>query len=403
MSLGPHCRPTEPFPAAEYAGRLRRLLRALASRRIDAAIVVGEVNRAYLTGVEAGNGILVVDPRARPVLHTDFRYLEAARTQLGFAGVAMLRKPAERVGAASRRKEWRKAAYEGGVISAARLDAFRKALPGVTEWVNLDEILAGQRAVKSPREIAVLRAAVDANDEAFARILADVRPGLSEWEIRRLARRHLDDVSQGEAFDTIAAVGANSSRCHHHPGPAVLRHGMPLLLDMGAVVQGYRSDMTRTLFCGPPSARMRRIYRVVLRAQKAAIRAIRPGRICGQIDAVARGIIARAGYAKRFDHGLGHAVGLQVHERPAFARGQTAVLKPGMVLTVEPGIYIPGLGGVRIEDIVLVTRRGCEILTKTPKTLAILDQIRGLRHGSPGKREKSESVEMSSQPYDSAG
>ncbi len=372
MSLGPHCRPTEPFPAAEYAGRLRTLTRTLASRRIDAAIVVGEINRAYLTGFEASNGILVVDPRARPAFHTDFRYLEAARAQLGFAHVSKLRKPAERVGAAARRKAWRKVAYEGGVLSAARLDAFRKALPGVTEWVNLDEILAAQRAVKSPREIAVLRAAVDANDGAFARIVADVRPGMSEWEIRRLARRHLDDLSQGEAFDTIAAVGANSSRCHHHPGAAVLRPGMPLLLDMGAVVQGYHSDMTRTLFCGPPSARMRRIYQVVLRAQKAAIRAIRPGRTCGEIDAVARRIIARAGHAKRFDHGLGHAVGLQIHERPAFARGQAAILKSGMVLTVEPGIYIPGLGGVRIEDIILVTRRGCEVLTKTPKALKIL-------------------------------
>ncbi len=372
MSLGPHCRPTEPFPAAEYTGRLGRLARSIKSRRIDAAVVVGEINRAYLTGFEASNGILVVDPRARPVFHTDFRYLEAARTQLGFADVCKLRKPGERVASAARRKAWRKVAYEGGVLSAARLEAFKKALPDVKEWVNLDDILLDQRAVKSPREIAVLRAAVDANDEAFARIVADVRPGMTEWEMRRIARRHLDDLSQGEAFDAIIAVGANASRCHHHPGGDVLRAGMPLLIDMGALVQGYHSDMTRTVFAGPPSARMRKIYGIVLRAQKAAIRAIRPGRTCESIDAVARGIITRAGFGKRFDHGLGHGVGLQIHERPAFARKQVAKLKPGMVMTVEPGIYIPGFGGVRIEDIVLVTARGCEVLTKTPKALRVL-------------------------------
>jgi Xaa-Pro aminopeptidase len=372
MSMGPHCRPTEPFPAAEYVARLRRLSRALRSRRIDAAIVVGEINRAYLTGFQASNGILVVDPRARPVFQTDFRYLEAARDQLRFADVAKLRKPAERVASAARRTAWRKVAYEGSVLSAGRLDAFKKALPGVTEWVNLDEILLDQRAVKSPREIAVLRAAVAANDEVFARLLADVRPGMSEWEMRRLARRHFDDLSQGEAFDSIIAVGANSSRCHHHPGSAVLRPGMPLLIDLGARVHGYHSDMTRTVFLGAPSARMRKIYGIVLRAQKAAIRAIRPGRTCESIDAVARGVITRAGYGKRFDHGLGHGVGLQIHERPAFARKQSARLKAGMAMTVEPGIYIPGLGGVRIEDIVLVTPRGCEVLTKTPKALKIL-------------------------------
>jgi len=372
MSLGPHCRPTEPFPAAEYVARLRRLARALRSKRIDAAVVVGEINRAYLTGFEASNGILVVDPRARPVFHTDFRYLEAARAQLRFAGVEKLRRPAERVASAARRAAWRKVAYEGSVLSAGRLDAFKKALPGVAEWVNLDDILLDQRAVKSPREIAALRAAVAANDEAFARLVAEVRVGMTEWEMRRLVRRHFDDLAQGEAFDSIIAVGANSSRCHHHPGGAVLRPGTTLLIDMGALVQGYHADMTRTLFVGPPPARMRRIYGIVLRAQKAAIRAIRPGRACEAVDAVARGIITRAGFGKRFDHGLGHSVGLQIHERPAFARKQTARLKAGMVMTVEPGIYIPGLGGVRIEDIVLVTPRGFEVLTRTPKALRIL-------------------------------
>lgn len=373
VAPGPHCRPTEPFPEREYLARIRLFKRDLKAGGFDAALVTGETHRTYLSGFPASNGILIIEPGGRPIFHTDFRYLEAARAALPFADVRKMPATSGRLGPASRRGRWRAVGHEDNGLPGARLAAYRAMIPRVTDWKPVGGVLLDRRAVKRPLELTAIRAAVEANDEAYARTLAVLGEGMTEWEIRRAVRRHLDDLSQGEAFDTIAAVGANTSKCHHHPGLDRVAAGRPLLIDMGAVVQGYRSDMTRTVFIGPPSAILRRVYATVLRAQLAAIRAIRPGRSCADIDAVARRIIARAGYARYFGHGLGHGVGLDIHERPSLnAANKTTKLVPGMVVTVEPGVYLPRIGGVRIEDIVVVTKSGCDVLTKTPKRLMIL-------------------------------
>ncbi len=364
--------PTVPFAPAEYRLRLARLARQLRREKLEAMLVLSDANRFYLTGFTASNGVLLVTPAGRPRFYTDFRYLEAADSQLPFVRVEKIGKPADQLAPIARRGGWARVGYEGSLLPASRLQAFRDALPSVKEWVNADGTVSTLRMIKSRCEMRLVRAAVRAADAAFARFLPEVRPGMSEWELRRRLRRHIDDVAQGESFDCILAVGENASRCHHHPGARILGRSEQLLVDMGVIVQGYCSDMTRTVYFGRPPRRFRHIYEVVLEANRKAIRGIRPGRTGREIDAIARGHIERHGYGRYFDHGLGHGVGLAIHERPSFSKTEETVLRPGMVMTVEPGVYIPGYGGVRIEDMIVVTRAGCEVLTRTPKDLQCL-------------------------------
>ena len=191
---------------------------------------------------------------------------------------------------------------------------------------------------------------------------------MTEYDIRRELRYWGDRYGQAQPF-AIVCAGSNASRCHHIPGERILRKNQELLIDTGAMVQGYLSDITRTFFFGRPSNKLREIYDIVLKANMKAISRIQAGKTCHEIDTAARSLITRAGYSKYFGHGLGHGVGLQIHENPFFSQKNKMKLKAGMIVTVEPGIYLPGIGGVRIEDMVLVKRNGCEVLTKTPKEL----------------------------------
>jgi Xaa-Pro aminopeptidase len=370
----PHSRPTIPFPPAEYRARLERLRRRIAAQRFDAVLIEDAVNRLYFTGLDASNGVLCVCPdERRPLFLTDFRYLEEARGQIGFARTGVLKggRRYQPLAGPARRGRWRRVGYDGGG-SLAALEQMKKALPDVKEWASCQAAIDGLRAVKSPAEIGAIRAAVAAGDAVFAAALARIRPGMTEWAIRVLIRGLMDRFSQGEAFDTIVCAGANASRCHHHPSRQRLRAGQELLLDMGVRVDGYCSDLTRVVFFGPPSPKLREIYRLVLEANRRAIAGVRAGLTSHEADRLARRVIARAGYGRRFGHGLGHSLGLQIHESVALRPDGRQVLRPGMVLTIEPGIYLPGVGGVRIEDVVVIRRRGCEVLTAAPKRLQVL-------------------------------
>lgn len=363
-------RPTIPFPAAEYTARLARLRRRLAAEKFDAVLIEDEINRFYFTGFEASNGLLCVSADEGPVFLTDFRYREAARRALEFLRVGGLPqgKRYQALAGLARRHGWRRVGYDGAG-GPAQLEALKQPLPGVTEWASCQEVVHRLRMVKSPRELAAIRKAVRMSDEVFARTLPRIRPGMAEWEIRVLLRGEMDRVSQGEAFDTIVCVGANASRCHHHPSWQRLRRGQELLLDMGVKVDGYCSDMTRVIFFGPPSPKLREIYRVVLEANRRAIAGIRAGMTSHAADGLARCVIEKAGYGPRFGHSLGHGLGLQVHDPGSLRRECKDILPAGMVVTVEPGIYLPGAGGVRIEDVVVLRPNGCEVLTRTPKEL----------------------------------
>lgn len=362
--------PARDLPSAEFKGRVERLRAWQACQRLDALVIVSDINRYYFTGLETSNGLFLSAASEEPVFYTDFRYLAMAKSRLNFMPTRTLWRPSdERSVMESLGREWRRVGYEGS-MSAARFVALREALPQA-EWVDIGNELAAFRAVKSRAEQRLVRGAVAANDRLFAALLRQVKPGLTEWDIRTLVRREADLLGEGEAFDTIACVGRNAAECHHHPGPSVLKRGQSLLVDLGVKVNRYCSDMTRSVYFGAPSPFYREIHAIVLEANRRAIRAIRPGRPCDAIDAIARRHIEKAGYGDCFGHGLGHSLGLEIHESPSFSPSCKTELKPGMVLTVEPGIYLPGRIGIRIEDVILVTRTGCEVLSRTPRDLVV--------------------------------
>ena len=244
------------------------------------------------------------------------------------------------------------------------------ALPAGIELVPLEEVMFNQRKVKDDHEVDLIRKSIAVAEEAFNAVREEIEVGQSEAYLAGLM--HLELRSRGAdgvSFNPIVAAGANSSLPHYAPGETLVQQDQPLLFDWGATYGGYCSDMTRTFMLGQVSERMKKIYRTVLAAQEEAIRFIRPGVTTRQVDQVARDVIERAGFGKQFGHGLGHGIGRDIHEMPFMRRtGEGEELRPGMVITVEPGIYLPGEGGVRIEDDVLVTHSGREVLTTLDKS-----------------------------------
>ena len=251
------------------------------------------------------------------------------------------------------------------------LDRLAGGRGGGREWEDVTRISREQRAIKSARERKAMRAACAANDRMMVEVLRAARPGMTEWEIRNLVRRAADTYGQGESFDAIVCVGATAAEPHHHPGLGRLEEGQSLLLDIGLKLDYYCADLTRTCFFGKPGKLFREVHSVVLAANRKAAAKLRPGMTGEELDSIARDHIAKAGYGRYFTHSLGHGVGLEVHEAPTAAQRQTEKFKPGMVVTIEPGIYIPGKVGVRIEDVALVTADGCEILSAAPRDWAL--------------------------------
>jgi len=227
-----------------------------------------------------------------------------------------------------------------------------------------------QRAVKTPEEVSLIRKALAIQQEAFKRTCRFIKPGRSEVEVAAYLEYEMRKLgADGPSFNTIIAADANASLPHAIPGKKKIRKGGIVLIDWGAKYGGYCSDLTRVVGVGAMSRKMREVYQVVLDAQMAAIDAIAPGKKLADIDKVARDIITRAGYGKAFGHSLGHGIGLDIHEQPTLASRSVGELQPGHIVTVEPGIYLPGVGGVRIEDDVLVTPRGGQVLSSLPKSL----------------------------------
>ena len=358
----------ETNPCAE---RLDSLMRLAARRRLDALVVFGEANVRALTGVVCDNGCLLLDVAGgrRVVFHTDFRYvpmvhrvapwLRVREVRRGVSFMDLLRSDGirpERLG------------YES-TISAARYLALKKRFPKAA-LVDVSDDILSLRAVKSVEEITRIAAAAALNDEIWARARKDFKPGMTEKEIQRVIQAWMIALGDGEAFETIVCAGANAAECHHVPDGTVWRAGEPLLVDMGVKLNDVCSDMTR---CIPPKgkyalrAEYEKVYAIVLKANMAAIAAAKPGMTGCELDAVARKIIRKAGYGKAFGHSLGHGVGFEIHEAPAAAPRSDIVLKPGMTVTIEPGIYLPGKFGVRIEDLVLITETGCKVLSSSAK------------------------------------
>lgn len=354
--------------------RLIRLREALAAAELPALLVSAPANRRYLSGFTGSYGWLLVAPAAA-ILFTDGRYtLRAAREAPGFA-VRQVVNPGrpfpELLAEAAAELGLARVAFEAAHTTVAEHGALAKALGGAVELVPAEGLVEPLREQKDPAELATLRRAIAITDAAFTAVAERLTPETSErqaaWMLEMAMRvGGADELS----FPIIVAAGPNGAQPHATPGDEPLGSGRPVVIDMGAKLGGYHADLTRTIVLGEPDARFREIYALVLGAQRAALAGLRPGLQAHAADALARDVIAAAGYGEQFGHGLGHGVGLNIHEGPALRRsatGSSAPLRPGMVTSVEPGIYLEGWGGVRIEDLAHITEDGCEVLSQAPK------------------------------------
>lgn len=336
---------------------------------VDGVLVTALPNVRYLTGFTGSNAAAIV-ARDAGVLLTDGRYIEQSRHEVADLDRVISRNGAEpEIAAQARRLGLARLGVEATAITLARFRRLGEALDGV-ELVPLEDAVEAGRAAKDADELEALRNAQAVTDEAFEEILEVIEVGMSEQQLAAILEATLRrDGAQGLAFDPIVAFGECAAEPHHAPGHRLLEEGDVVKLDFGARWDGYHADMTRTIAFGSPAAELRKIHDVVREAHQAGIDAVRAGVRTGEIDAAARAVIADAGYGEGFTHGLGHGVGLEVHERPWLRRDGDEVLPAGAVVTVEPGVYVPGLGGVRVEDMVEVTDDGCRVLGTSTREL----------------------------------
>ena len=347
--------------------RLTKLRASLPEHEIDAILVSQPQNRRYLSGFSGSAGILVITAD-RAVMATDFRYYEqVGREAPDFELAKITTRVSDLLPEVLADLGVKRLGFESQHLTVEQFNIMSAAAEGV-EWLPLENTVEKIRAVKDPDEIDALRRSSALNDAAFAHLLEVIQPGMTEreaaWEIEAYMRSH---GASKVAFDLIVAAGPNGALPHARPGDGAIQPGAPIVVDIGCVLDDYCSDMTRTFCLGEPSSRYLEVWNVVLQAHEAAKAVIRAGATGVQADAAARDLIAEAGYGDYFGHGLGHGVGLAVHEGPRAGRLSEDTFEAGMSLTVEPGIYLPGEFGVRIEDLVIIGQDGIEILSNTPK------------------------------------
>jgi Xaa-Pro aminopeptidase len=361
-----------------FAGRISSLRRQLRENDVDAIWIVQPENRRYLSGfrasdlqiTESSGFLLITDDHC--LLMTDSRYSEeAAREAPGFEVRTYREGPIEGLSGLLAEGNVRRLGFEKDYVTFGvhrELEKRLLELPAPIQLVPLSGIVEDMREIKEEAEVGALRASGKRLSAVMKATIEFVRPGLTErevaWKVEALTR---EVGAEEAAFPSIVASGPNSALPHAVPTDRMLREGEPIILDLGVKLNGYCSDMTRTVFLGDPPTEFKEIYRVVRKAQAAAMEAIRPGIESTLADRTARDIIHEAGFGRFFGHGLGHGVGLAVHEGPRLAPRKPVTLRQGMVTTVEPGIYIPGRGGVRLEEMVLITGEGIEILTSDPR------------------------------------
>jgi Xaa-Pro aminopeptidase len=334
----------------------------LAGTLDDPLLVTGPVNVQYLTGFESSNTALLVDPAGDTTLYTDFRYADAAKA---VEGVTFEQTPRSVLTALAERLSGRRIAVEARHVSLADADSLRA---GGVELVPTTGLVESLRAVKEPGELEVLRRAAAISDRVYEELGRQRFVGRTEAELAWWLEQAWHEAgADGPAFDAIVAFGENGARPHAKLRDEPIPEGTLVVVDAGCTVDGYRSDCTRTFFTGEPEGRLRELYDLCLSAQLDALAAVRPGVLGKDVDAASREKIVEAGMGDLYGHGLGHGVGLDVHEEPNMRPESDAVLATGNVVTVEPGIYVPGDVGVRIEDMVVVTEDGCERLTTVTK------------------------------------
>lgn len=353
--------------------RIDKLQAALRGRNLDAFLVTEPANRRYLSaytsadhGIQESSGVLLIPKKGRPWLLTDSRFeLQAKEETQGFTvelykkGLFVLLKTLL-AGLGARRL-----AFESHYFLHAAVGRMEKVLGNDVELVPVTDLVERMRLIKSEEEIGRLKKAVLLNERVFQQVHSTVVPGMTEIEIALTIERMMREMgAERPSFETIVAFGSNAAKPHAVPSDRVLKEGEIVLIDMGLVLEGYCSDMTRTFTVGKPDNLFLDRLRVVRQAQLAATKALRAGAVCREVDLAARQIIVDAGYGSCFGHGLGHGVGLAVHESPRLSSRNRKQLRAGMIVTIEPGIYLPGWGGIRLENMAVVREDGCELFNE---------------------------------------
>lgn len=340
----------------------------------EALLITSEPNRFYVTGFSSTDGAVILT-KSKAVFLIDFRYFEKAKKTVTTCESRLSADLKAEVAAFCQDEQIAVLYLETESVSVNAFIAWETALSNVavSRDDRFDQILRDLRSVKSEKELQNIREAQRLTDETFSYILPRIEAGRTERDIMLDMEFYMRRLgSEGVSFDFIVVSGRNSSLPHGVPTDKRIERGDFLTMDFGAVVNGYHSDMTRTVIIGNPTDEQRHVYETVLQAQLMAIDAVKPGAVCKDVDRIARDHIYSAGYQGCFGHGLGHSVGVEIHERPNFNPRCDAVLKPGVIMTVEPGIYLEDRYGVRIEDMICVTSSGCIDLTESPKELIIL-------------------------------
>ncbi|HTB10232.1 MAG TPA: Xaa-Pro peptidase family protein [Bryobacteraceae bacterium] len=353
----------------EIDQRRRTLSARLPELKIDALLVSSPANVRYLTGYAGSNGILLLT-KSDSHFFTDPRYALEVAQQIT-CKVHVEKKPLLVAAAAIiKRKRLKKIGFESSWLRYDDYIRVKEDLPLGSALHPIGRIIEEQRMVKSAAEMSLIRRSVATNSEAYSKTIRRVHAGAREMDIAAELDYQMRALgAEKAAFDTIVAAGPRTALPHAHPTPHRLGENELLLIDMGASQEGYASDMTRVAHTGTPPKRILRLYKAVLEAQLAALSSIKAGITTGEVDAAARNVLKRHELDRAFVHSTGHGLGLEIHEPPRIARKDKTKLQAGMAITIEPGAYIDGLGGIRIEDTVLVTEHGCEVLTPTPKDL----------------------------------
>ncbi|MDO9391488.1 MAG: Xaa-Pro peptidase family protein [bacterium] len=352
--------------------RITGIRKALALNKADGIIITNLINIRYLAGYTGSSGLLWISQK-ESVFFTDFRYQEQVKREVKGARCIIIKKGLwEELFLNPDFKKARKVGFEKNDLKYYQYELLQKELKA-KKLLPLSGLTEELRKVKVPDEIKNIARAAAIADKSFSRIVRGIRPGMTELEIAFKLESIMKTLgASAPSFDTIVGSGPNSALPHAQPSDRKIRKGDFIVFDFGAVYRGYHSDMTRTVCVGEPSPKHLKVYDTVLRSQLAGLKAVRAGVKGREADAAARAVINAAGYAKYFGHGLGHGVGLEVHEAPGVGSKSENLLPVNSVVTVEPGVYLPGWGGVRIEDLVVVTATGCRILSNSPKELIVI-------------------------------
>ncbi|MEX2461986.1 MAG: Xaa-Pro peptidase family protein [Paenibacillaceae bacterium] len=353
--------------------RLLRLRVAMQEQKLEAVFITNAFNRKYLSGFTGSSGYLVIT-LDRAILLTDFRYMTQAPAQAKYYEVIEHGpKAIESVKELLSKQAIKQLGFEQNEVTYGLHQAYTAVLNPI-ELVPTDQLVEKLRMYKDAAELQILQEACDLADQTFSYILTKLTPGISEKEIALdmeiYMRKH---GATSSSFDTIVASGERSALPHGVASDRILQGNEFVKLDFGAYYKGYCSDITRTVILGKPTEKHKQIYGIVLEAQMQALDKLKPGMTGKEADAVARDIIRKAGFGDNFGHGTGHGLGMEIHEAPRLSFQSEVVLEAGMVVTVEPGIYIPGFGGVRIEDDVVLTENGIRILTHSSKNFIVID------------------------------